>query len=103
MNIWGLGEGQWLSPSPSHPKVLVMNRIGYIIRSYPRLSQTFILNEILALEELGVQLHLFPSTDPREPVVQAQAAEVRAPVEYLEQATARGRMATLAAHLRAAL
>ncbi|HET9221027.1 MAG TPA: glycosyltransferase family 4 protein [Roseiflexaceae bacterium] len=80
-----------------------MNRIGYIIRSYPRLSQTFILNEILALEELGVQLHLFPSTDPREPVVQAQAAEVHAPVEYLEQATSRGRKALLAAHLRAAL
>jgi glycosyltransferase involved in cell wall biosynthesis len=80
-----------------------MNRIGYIIRSYPRLSQTFILNEILALEELGVQLHLFPSTNPREAVVQAQAAEVRAPVEYLEQATGRGRLATLAGHLRAAL
>jgi glycosyltransferase involved in cell wall biosynthesis len=61
------------------------------------------LNEILALEELGVQLHLFPSTDPHEPVVQAQASEIRAPVEYLEQATARGRMAILGAHLRAAL
>jgi len=28
-----------------------MQRIGYILRSYPRLSQTFILNEILALEQ----------------------------------------------------
>jgi glycosyltransferase involved in cell wall biosynthesis len=80
-----------------------MTRIGYIIRSYPRLSQTFILNEILALEELGARLHLFPITDPREPVVQAQAAEVRAPVEYLDQASKPGRMANLAAHLRAAL
>jgi glycosyltransferase involved in cell wall biosynthesis len=80
-----------------------MTRIGYIIRSYPRLSQTFILNEILALEELGAQLHLFPITDPREPVVQAQASEVRAPVEYLDQATNHGRTAALAAHLRAAL
>jgi glycosyltransferase involved in cell wall biosynthesis len=82
---------------------MVMNRIGYIIRSYPRLSQTFILNEILALEELGVQLHLFPITDPREPVVQAQASEVRAPVEYLDQAIDHGRIGTFAAHLRAAL
>jgi glycosyltransferase involved in cell wall biosynthesis len=88
---------------PAQIRLIIMNRIGYIIRSYPRLSQTFILNEILALEELGVQLHLFPSTDPREPVVQAQAAEVRAPVEYLEQATARGRMPALGTHLRAAL
>jgi glycosyltransferase involved in cell wall biosynthesis len=80
-----------------------MTTIGYIIRSYPRLSQTFILNEILALEELGVQLHLFPITDPREPVVQAQASEVRAPIEYLDEATKRGLATTLAAHLRAAL
>ena len=29
-------------------------QIGYLLRSYPRLSQTFILNEILALEKIGV-------------------------------------------------
>jgi glycosyltransferase involved in cell wall biosynthesis len=80
-----------------------MNRIGYIIRSYPRLSQTFILNEILALEAIGVQLRLFPITDPREPVVQAQAAEVRAPIEYLDAAVRRGRVAIVAEHVRAAL
>jgi glycosyltransferase involved in cell wall biosynthesis len=80
-----------------------MKRIGYIIRSYPRLSQTFIMHEILALEEIGVGLSLFPITDPHEPVVQAQAATVRAPVEYLEVATRRGRAAALADHLRAAL
>ena len=80
-----------------------MTTIGYIIRSYPRLAQTFILNESLALEEGGAQLHRFPITHPHEPVVQAQAAEVRAPVEYLDQATKQGWTATLAAHLRAAL
>jgi glycosyltransferase involved in cell wall biosynthesis len=80
-----------------------MKRIGYIIRSYPRLSQTFIMHEILALEEIGVQLQLFPITDPREPIVQAQAADVRAPVEYLDHAPQRGRAAALADHLRAAL
>jgi glycosyltransferase involved in cell wall biosynthesis len=79
-----------------------MTSIAYIIRSYPRLSQTFILNEILALEEAGVQLRLFPITNPREPVVQAQAAEVRAPVEYLEPAAWRGRGAILAEQLLAA-
>jgi len=80
-----------------------MKRIGYIIRSYPRLSQTFIMHEILALEEIGVQLQLFPITDPREPIVQAQAADVRAPVEYLDHAPQRGRAAALADHLRTAL
>jgi glycosyltransferase involved in cell wall biosynthesis len=80
-----------------------MSTIGYIIRSYPRLSQTFIVNEVLALEEAGVDLRLFPIADPQETVVQAQVAEVRAPVEYLEAAARRGRAAILAEHALAAL
>lgn len=80
-----------------------MARVGYIIRSYPRLSQTFIVNEILALEQLGVSLQLFPITDPHEPIVQAQVAQVRAPVEYLERAASRGRAAILAEQARVAL
>src|SRR5437764_137489 len=79
-----------------------MQRIGYILRSYPRLSQTFILNEILALEQVGQNLHLFAITNPREPIVQAQVAAVRAPVEYLEDAGKRGRLAILSEHIRAA-
>lgn len=59
-------------------------RIGYILRSYPRLSQTFVANEILALEQLGVQIVIFAITQPHEPIVQAQVAQIRAPVHYLE-------------------
>jgi len=75
-----------------------MKRIGYILRSYPRLSQTFVVNEILSLEQLGADLHLFAIANPREPIVQAQVAQVRAPVEYLEDAAARERAAILADH-----
>lgn len=64
-------------------------RVGYLLRSYPRLSQTFILNEVLALEKLGVQVHIFAVTHPHEPIVQAQVAEVQAPVTYLEGAQRR--------------
>src|SRR5262245_60576459 len=80
-----------------------MQRIGYIIRSYPRLSQTFIVNEIQALEQLGLNLHIFPIADPREPIVQPQVAAVRAPVEYLEAATERSLPAILAEQFRAAI
>jgi len=75
-----------------------MSRIAYILRSYPRLSQTFIVNEILSLEQLGLNLHLFAITNPHEPIVQAQVAQVRAPVEYLEDAANRDRSAVLAEH-----
>jgi glycosyltransferase involved in cell wall biosynthesis len=80
-----------------------MATIGYIIRSYPRLSQTFIANEIAALEQLGLRLHLFPITDPCEPLVQEQVADIQAPVDYLEAALGRGRAAMLADHLGSAL
>src|SRR5947208_8839194 len=72
-------------------------RIAYILRSYPRLSQTFILDEILALERLGLAIDLFALTRAHEPFVHERVAEVRAPVRYLD--TQRSRFATLADHL----
>jgi colanic acid/amylovoran biosynthesis glycosyltransferase len=42
--------------------------VGYVLRKFPVLSETFILNEILALESRGVEVHIFtlaPSRDPR--------------------------------------
>ena len=75
-----------------------MKHIAYILRSYPRLSQTFIVNEILALEQLGLNLHLFAITNPHEPIVQEYVTQVRAPVEYLEDAAKRERAAVRAEH-----
>src|ERR1051325_9903969 len=61
-------------------------QIGYLLRSYPRLSQTFILNEILALERAGVSIQIFALTNPQEKVVQKQVSQVQAPVHYLDEA-----------------
>jgi glycosyltransferase involved in cell wall biosynthesis len=60
-------------------------QIGYLLRSYPRLSQTFILNEILALEQIGVPIQIFALTNPREKIVQRQVNQIRAPVHYLDE------------------
>src|SRR5512140_1874297 len=61
-------------------------QIGYILRSYPRLSQTFVLNEILALEQIGVSIRIFAMTDPHEKIVQRQVNQVQATVDYLDAA-----------------
>jgi glycosyltransferase involved in cell wall biosynthesis len=58
-------------------------RVGYVLRSYPRLSQTFVLNEIRDLEQLGVQIHVFAVINPCEQIVQPGVADVMAPVRYL--------------------
>lgn len=56
----------------------------YIVRSWPRLSQTFIVNEVLALERRGLELAVFSLVRSGEHLVQPQVADVRAPVRYLE-------------------
>src|SRR5207245_2313929 len=71
--------------------------VAYVLRSYPRLSQTFILNEIRALERLGVGIRIFAITDPREPITQPEVAEIRAPAHYLDS-LGRTWRAILAAH-----
>ena len=40
--------------------------LGMILKGYPRISETFISNEILLLEKLGFNLHLFSMRQPRE-------------------------------------
>jgi glycosyltransferase involved in cell wall biosynthesis len=54
----------------------------YLTRSWPRLSQTFIVNEVLALERLGVDLDLWAMAPSGEQVLQPQVARVRATVSY---------------------
>src|SRR5687767_6725920 len=78
-------------------------RVGYILRSYPRLSQTFVVNEVRALEKLGVQIHIFAVTHPHEALVQPQVADVQAPVDYLEVAQQRRWWVILWEHLLMAL
>jgi len=67
-------------------------RVVYIVRSWPRLSQTFIVNEVLALERRGVPLDIVSLVRSDETVVQPQVADVRAPISYLDEPEPRGRL-----------
>jgi glycosyltransferase involved in cell wall biosynthesis len=80
--------------------VAVGARVAYLVRSFPRLSQTFVLDELLGLEALGVDLALYSMVDPREPLVQGRRAELRAAPRYLDRV---GPAARLRSHLRLAL
>ena len=41
--------------------------VGYILKKFPVLSETFILKELLELESLGVPLHIFSLERPNDP------------------------------------
>jgi colanic acid/amylovoran biosynthesis glycosyltransferase len=58
-------------------------KVGYVVKRYPRYSETFIVNEVLAHEAAGVPIEifsLFPSNDTH---FQNAISKVRAPVHYL--------------------
>src|SRR2546422_3586498 len=57
--------------------------IGYVVSTWPRLSQTFVLNEILALEQRGLPVRIFSIKDPGGEPTHAKLTKVRAPVKYL--------------------
>ncbi len=57
--------------------------LGYILKGYPRISETFISNEILLLEKMGFTLRLFPMRKPRESFCHASVKEIQAKVNYL--------------------
>lgn len=57
--------------------------LGYILKGYPRISETFISNEILLLEEMGFTMRLFPMRQPRESFSHASVKKIRARVDYL--------------------
>ena len=60
-----------------------MTRIGYVLKVYPRFSETFIVTEILAREALGDDLSIYalrPTTDSR---FHPEIARVRAQVSWV--------------------
>jgi glycosyltransferase involved in cell wall biosynthesis len=57
--------------------------LAYIVRRYPRFSETFIVNEILAHEKSGENLNIFALEGPEDTHFQTLIGRVRAPVVFL--------------------
>ena len=59
--------------------------IAVVLKGYPRLSETFIAQEILALERHGLALRLYSLRHPTDPAVHPVHREIAAPVTYLPE------------------
>ena len=59
--------------------------LGMILKGYPRISETFISNEILLLEKLGFPIHLFSMRRPRENFTHQSVNQIQAAVDYLPE------------------
>ncbi|RMH02143.1 MAG: colanic acid biosynthesis glycosyltransferase WcaL [Chloroflexi bacterium] len=62
-----------------------MTRIAYILKMYPRFSETFIVNEILELERRGVDVRIYSLRKPDDGRFHASLARVKANVIYIPQ------------------
>lgn len=58
-------------------------KIAYLLKTFPKLSETFILNEILELERQKLELHIFSLREPTEAKVHPAVAQVKAGVTYI--------------------
>jgi glycosyltransferase involved in cell wall biosynthesis len=62
-----------------------MTRIAYILKMYPRFSETFIVNEILELERQGVDVRIYSLRKPDDGRFHPALARVKANVIYVPQ------------------
>ena len=61
--------------------------VAYVMNGFPRLSETFIANEIYLLEQMGLRLRLFSVKREDEPTVHPVVRAIRAPLDYLPKAS----------------
>lgn len=58
-------------------------RVAYVLKRYPRFSETFVVNEILAHEAAGLEIDIFALRPTSDTHFQHAIADVRAPVTHL--------------------
>lgn len=58
-------------------------RVGYVLKRFPRLSETFILTEVLAHQSAGLDFEIFALRPPEGNLVHAGLSRLDRPVTYL--------------------
>jgi colanic acid/amylovoran biosynthesis glycosyltransferase len=69
-------------------------RVAYVVARFPRLTETFVLNEILAVQGHGVEVEIYPMLREHDPVVHPGAQQLVDRAHYLPLV----RLGALASH-----
>ena len=59
--------------------------LAVLVYEFPKLSETFVVSDLLELEARGVRLHLFALRQPQSDLAPASFERLRAKVEYLPE------------------
>jgi colanic acid/amylovoran biosynthesis glycosyltransferase len=65
-------------------------KVAYVLKRYPRYSETFVVSEILAHEAAGLEMQIFALYPPVDGYFQDIISQVRSPVTYLFSHDLRG-------------
>lgn len=68
--------------SRAEPNSGAGRRVGYLLRMYPRFTQTFVVNEMLELERQGLDLRIASLRKPTDGVFHESISRVRARADY---------------------
>lgn len=71
-----------LEGAPPLPDRVLPARIAYLLSRFPKLTETFVLHEILAMEKLGIDIEIYPLLRGRERVMQAEAGRLSQRAHY---------------------
>jgi colanic acid/amylovoran biosynthesis glycosyltransferase len=71
------------SPMPPPHAGVPAPRVAYVMSRFPKLTETFVLYELLAVEDAGVPVEVYPLRRERAPVTHPEAAGVVARAHFL--------------------
>src|SRR5436190_8986474 len=74
-------------------------RLGYLVTSFPRVSETFIINEIIELERQGFDLRIFSMAAATDRIRHRVVDEIHSPIRCLPDPLSRSIGTVLADHL----
>jgi hypothetical protein len=82
-----------------HAPARSAGRLGYLVTSFPRTSETFIINEIIELERQGFDLRIYSMVAATDRVRHRVVEEIRSPIRYLPKPLSRSAGTVLANHV----
>jgi len=59
--------------------------LAVLVHEFPKLSETFVLGDLLALEKAGIRLHVFSLRRPQNELAHDDVERLKATVEYLPE------------------
>src|SRR5205814_5959464 len=77
------GRGAVRHVASTNPRAAAAGRLGYLVTSFPRVSETFIINEIIELERQGFDLRIYSMAAPTDRIRHRLVDEIRSPVRCL--------------------